>query len=423
VGAESLTSIGTRRRDGRGRGAPGSRARILRKGPAGLDGRPAPGESADVLQGFDIKGFRTFKHLRIDRLARVNLVVGRNNVGKTMLLEALRLYVDGAHFASIARLLLTRNEVAALAAPRRGAEAELRLEALFHGRPAQLRADDAICLQDPTAPASALYIEAVERQGKNKKPRQGLGRILRVRRGQQSGLLDASELSELGMNSRHPGWPLEAPAFVHAGRMAAPHMGWLWDRVALTARAANVVNALRVIAPVEGIALVADPASYREGERVAMARVTSETEPVPLASLGDGMLRVFELALATEFAASPTTSRSTMLTTDAKEAGGDIIIAIDEPVLLIDEVEIGVHYSALPDVWRYLFRAARERGIQVFATTHSWDCIEAFQQAAAEEPEGSAVLMRLEQKGQDHRAVLFDQDELPTVTKHHIEVR
>jgi AAA domain, putative AbiEii toxin, Type IV TA system len=200
-------------------------------------------------------------------------------------------------------------------------------------------------------------------------------------------------------------------------------LGWLWDRVALTSGAANVVNALRVIAPVEGIALIADPAAYREGERVGMALVTSETEPVPLASLGDGMLRVFELALATEFAASRVAPSSTMLTTNANEADGDIFIAIDEPILLIDEVEIGVHYSALPDVWRYLFRAARERGIQVFATTHSWDCIEAFQQAAAEEPEGSALLMRLEQKGQEHRAVLFDQDELPTVTKHHIEVR
>jgi hypothetical protein len=135
------------------------------------------------------------------------------------------------------------------------------------------------------------------------------------------------------------------------------------------------------------------------------------------------MLRVFELALAAEFAASPKKLGSITLTTHLREAGGGVFIALEEPVLLIDEVEVGVHYSALPDVWRYLFRAARERGIQVFATTHSWDCIEAFQQAAAEEPEGSALLLRLEQKGREHRAVLFDQDELPTVTKHHIEVR
>jgi hypothetical protein len=381
-----------------------------------------------VLQSFDIQGFRTFKHLRIDRLAPVNLVVGKNNVGKTMLLEALRLYVNGAYFPSVTRLLQTRYEVAALFAPalaapaRRGSEAALRLEALFHGRPTQLREEDAIFLGDPTTPASTLRIE-VTGEHKGKKPRQAHGKTLRVRRGKGPGFLNVSEPSEWGFGSRRPEWPLEAPAFVHAGGMTAPHLGWLWDRVALTARAANVVDALRIIAPVEGIALVADPASYREGERMVMVRIANEAEPVPLASLGDGMVRIFELALATEFAASRAAPSIKGLSADAKDADDEIFIGLDEPMLLIDEVEIGVHYSALPDVWRYLFRAARERGIQVFATTHSWDCIEAFQQAAAEEPEGSALLLRLEQKGEEHRAVLFDQDELPTVTKHHIEVR
>jgi len=361
-----------------------------------------------VLQSFEIDQFRTFEHLRIDRLARVNLIVGRNNVGKTMLLEALRLYVDGASFASIGRLLLTRNEVAAIAlASRRSAEAQLRLEALFHGRPTQLRTNDAICLRDPTTPAAALHIDQVR------------GGTLRVRRGAQDAELDVSDVSQWLMAPGEASWSPEAPAFLPASRMAASHMGWLWDRVALTSREANVVNALRVIAPVEGIALVAAPASYSEGARIVMARIAHGMEPVSLASLGDGMLRVFELALATEFAASADKPMSTML----RVGSGLFTLALDEPVLLIDEVEIGVHYSALLDVWRYLFRAARERGIQVFATTHSWDCIEAFQQAAAEEPEGSALLMRLEQKGTAHRAVLFDQDELPTVTKHHIEVR
>lgn len=31
---------------------------------------------------------------------------------------------------------------------------------------------------------------------------------------------------------------------------------------------------------------------------------------------------------------------------------------LDEPVLLVDEVESGVHDRALPDVVRYLFRAS-----------------------------------------------------------------
>ena len=45
-----------------------------------------------MLSSLEIKNFRTFSHLVIQRLGRVNLIVGKNNVGKTTLLEALRIY-------------------------------------------------------------------------------------------------------------------------------------------------------------------------------------------------------------------------------------------------------------------------------------------------------------------------------------------
>ena len=42
-----------------------------------------------MLSKFEIDNFRVFSHLEIPRLGRVNLVIGPNNVGKTMLLECL----------------------------------------------------------------------------------------------------------------------------------------------------------------------------------------------------------------------------------------------------------------------------------------------------------------------------------------------
>ena len=41
-----------------------------------------------VLDSLEIKNFRAFKHLRIEKLGRVNLIVGKNNVGKSSVLEA-----------------------------------------------------------------------------------------------------------------------------------------------------------------------------------------------------------------------------------------------------------------------------------------------------------------------------------------------
>ena len=45
-----------------------------------------------LLDSLEIKGYRCFEHLTIEKLGRVNLIVGKNNVGKTALLEALLIY-------------------------------------------------------------------------------------------------------------------------------------------------------------------------------------------------------------------------------------------------------------------------------------------------------------------------------------------
>lgn len=47
-------------------------------------------------------------------------------------------------------------------------------------------------------------------------------------------------------------------------------------------------------------------------------------------------------------------------------------------VVLIDEIENGLHYASLIPLWKAVFRAAQEFDTQIFATTHSYECIEAF---------------------------------------------
>jgi len=44
-----------------------------------------------LLDSLEIQNFRGFRHLQIEKLGRVNLIVGKNNIGKTALLEALHL--------------------------------------------------------------------------------------------------------------------------------------------------------------------------------------------------------------------------------------------------------------------------------------------------------------------------------------------
>lgn len=70
----------------------------------------------------------------------------------------------------------------------------------------------------------------------------------------------------------------------------------------------------------------------------------------------------------------------------------------------------------------YTSNADGSIAVQVLATTHSWDCIEAFQIAAAESPEEGA-LVRLQTKRDDIVATVFNERELAIVTREQIEVR
>src|SRR5712692_6150060 len=63
-----------------------------------------------LLNSLEISNFRGFKHLQIERLGRVNLIVGKNNVGKSSLLEAIQLYAHNGDPNLIWKFLQARDE-------------------------------------------------------------------------------------------------------------------------------------------------------------------------------------------------------------------------------------------------------------------------------------------------------------------------
>ena len=49
-----------------------------------------------MLNSLEIKNFRILEDFRVSKLGRVNLIVGKNNSGKSFVLEALRIYASNA---------------------------------------------------------------------------------------------------------------------------------------------------------------------------------------------------------------------------------------------------------------------------------------------------------------------------------------
>jgi AAA15 family ATPase/GTPase len=99
------------------------------------------------------------------------------------------------------------------------------------------------------------------------------------------------------------------------------------------------------------------------------------------------------------------------------------IVVEDAKVLLIDEIENGLHHSVMPVIWKGLFLAAKEFDVQIFATTHSWECILAADQAAREGENYDLALIRLDRVKEDIKATVIDEKSLSTAKELQWEMR
>jgi len=368
-----------------------------------------------ILNSLEVRQFRVFRHLRVERLGRVNLIVGKNGVGKTALLEALRLYVSQVSPELPWELLYVRDEGFNPRYIDRDREDDFiwNIRYLFHGRGDIREVPASIQIGPINSSGDKLSIEikwsprrkndkasiAVPDEGE-KIVAGGQFPYLCIQRGVEGKEVErVYNLSEAFMRFGKP-WIPETKTgsyiFISAGGLNAGQISQLWDNIALTNLEADILAALQIIAPeIERLNLIGSP--ERDKERIPIVKVAGLNTPIPLRSLGEGMARMFGIALA--------------------------LVNSKDGMLLIDEVESGLHYSVQPDLWRLIFQIAHRLDIQVFATTHSWDCVEAFQQAAQENEASEGVLINLRRKKDDILAAILDERKLGIATREQIEVR
>lgn len=367
-----------------------------------------------VLPNLEIRGFRCFRKLEIERLGRVNLIVGRNNVGKSSLLDALRLYANPSPRVLL-ELLAARDEFDQPQGHRtNGLHAPpVPIGPLFHSRVATPDRTPLIWIGPIGEPGRILQIELTQPERDGSQPRgsavesaNGLSVLRRtIGDSRPPKYLPVADLPRLARDEHIATRETEDFDAVTVPHVCIGSKGLdprriveSWHRVNLTESHAIVTDSLRLIEP----RIVQSSANLLSPEKlVPIVRLRGNPEPVVLRSLGEGMVHLFQLGLALANAAQVGLSS----------------------FLLVDEIENGLHYSVHEDLWRFVFRSARELNVQVFATTHSWDCIEAFQKAASEDESSDGYLIRLGWKREDVVATNYDEDDLCVVTRDHIEVR
>lgn len=99
------------------------------------------------------------------------------------------------------------------------------------------------------------------------------------------------------------------------------------------------------------------------------------------------------------------------------------IVSCTGGVVLVDEIETGLHYSAMTGVWSALARAARQFDVQIIATTHSWECLKAAQQAFTDADPYDFALHRLDRQGEIVRSVAYGKEQIEMALSSGLELR
>ena len=63
-----------------------------------------------MLNSLNIRNYRSLKELKISSLGKVNLITGKNNTGKSTILEAIALYAGKGDLSIIYQFLSERGE-------------------------------------------------------------------------------------------------------------------------------------------------------------------------------------------------------------------------------------------------------------------------------------------------------------------------
>jgi len=376
-----------------------------------------------ILNSLEIQNFRAFDALVIERLGRVNLMVGKNNVGKSSILEAIQLYAYRASAEIVRQVLIARDEIGENYGRMNIEEIEdmgVPVRFLFSGRKmfTTYSGSDKFAIGPVNTGAQLLveiqwYEEKIDPETKRKVWRPtdnqlsqsddiggGLDSYLPGIRVTFAGEVIISIPLLLFFNrARYTAVPSKTAGTVcvsiPANSLDNATLTNLWDNIALKPEEEEVLRSLHIIAPqVERVNFIGQG---RGNKRIPVVKVYDTLDPFPLRSLGEGTLRFFGIILA--------------------------LVNAQNGLLLIDEVDSGLHYTVHSDLWRLIFQIAERLNVQVFATTHSLDCILGFQQAIQEVNAGDGMLIRLENRQGHIIPILFDEARLKIATRQEIEVR
>ncbi|MGI0482122.1 AAA family ATPase [Geminocystis sp. CENA526] len=132
-------------------------------------------------------------------------------------------------------------------------------------------------------------------------------------------------------------------------------------------------------------------------EKIMIAGDIGIGELIPIAYMGEGISRLLSIILA--------------------------IATTENGVVLIDEIENGLHYSKITDIWKGIDLISRQTNTQIFATTHSFDCINSAHEAFSSNDNYDFTYHRLETINNIIQVISYDYETINTSVEMNFEMR
>jgi len=283
----------------------------------------------------EIKHFRRLDGLVLENFRRVNLIAGINNAGKTSILESLQLLAAQHDPGALLDSMKRRSRMEGNPPPEWLAEQlprPIELRGIFDGRETRLTIDFS---NDQNEIADqGRYLGSLELQA------------------QYNHIAQSSSVHLF--KEREPLLQLNGEHMLCRALFASPFSANASDVLAQCHRRNVERKGLDTV--LDFVREHVDP-NIRTIDMVApfdrfMVNHRAHDRALDLAHFGDGLQRVFTIA--------------------------SMFASVEHGILLIDEVDAGVHTRLLPHFLNLLLILARQYNVQLFITSHSKECIDAF---------------------------------------------
>lgn len=346
-----------------------------------------------MIESLKIKNFKNLNGLEIPHLSQINLISGQNNVGKSTLLEAIAIYTNPSQ---IIKILSERDEFPIYKEENETERINQNTNAfssLFTDRKDEVSENNIIEISDKENTLSIQFSYF--------SPKTDIEYIKKVititRQNKTVSILHLN--SPIDSLNQRLGIDNDSNIIIKLNTepIGTEYIANFFDNIALTEKEDNVIEALQIIEPnLNKLAFIAE-SQYRF--RRPIVTLKGSNRRFPLKSMGDGINHILSIILA--------------------------LVNCENGCLLIDEIDNGLHYSVQENLWRVIFDLAKKLNIQVFATTHSNDCINSFTEVLKEENNASIGGFYRMQKRKSGKIELveYNAEELNSVSEHNIEIR